>query len=265
MLAGALRILRVRYIRALLSPELPASFPSYTPFVKLPNALFLSLVSFAAVASAFAFAACNGDDAATSTPPATPTAVQDAAPRPTSTPTRPASTATAPAATATPMPSPTPAEPTVDPLNPGATTTVNTKGIKPAGFTGQALLRDVRMGLHPENGGWDRIVWEFTGALPIAHIEYVASVSSCGPGSPVALPGTAVLKVAFENAAAHTAAGQTTFALQTVPGPGKTILSAKQTCDFEALLVWAAGIAGNRNFKVLELQNPYRLVIDVKQ
>ena len=69
----------------------------------------------------------------------------------------------------------------------------------------------------------------------------------------------------FRGAAAHNGAGQVTFAQQTIAGPGKTILQARQTCDFEAVLAWAAGIASRQNFKVSQLENPYRLVIDVKQ
>ncbi|MGH2607857.1 MAG: AMIN-like domain-containing (lipo)protein, partial [Tepidiformaceae bacterium] len=96
-------------------------------------------------------------------------------------------------------------------------------------------------------------------------IEYVPSVSQCGSGNPVALQGSAVLSVTIQGAAQHTDAGQQTFAQQTVDGPGNTILEAKQHCDFEALLGWAMGLKGEQNFKVTTLQDPPRLVIDVKQ
>jgi hypothetical protein len=152
----------------------------------------------------------------------------------------------------------------VAPQNPGSTDPVTTKP-NPDPLTTVPLLQDVRMGIHPENGGWERIVFEFEGGLPPAEVEYVPSVSQCGSGNAVTLQGSAVLSVLFQGSAQHTDAGQQTFAQQTAEGPGNTILEAKQTCDFEAVLGWAMGLKGEQNFKVTTLQNPQRLVIDVKQ
>lgn len=150
------------------------------------------------------------------------------------------------------------------PQNPGAKDPVTTKP-KPDPLTGTPLLKDVRMGIHPENGGWERIVFEFEGGLPGAEVRYVPSVSGCGSGMPVSLQGTSVLSVRFENAAQHNEVGQSTFGPQTVAGPGNTILEAKQWCDFEAVLGWAMGVKADQNFKVTTLDSPPRLVIDVKQ
>ncbi|MCC6386892.1 MAG: hypothetical protein IT302_05875 [Dehalococcoidia bacterium] len=211
------------------------------------------LVFFAAAltGAAVTFAAC-GDDGAEPTPTAASTA------------TAPAPTAVA-STTVTRTPSAVPATATIGAtVSPGATTPVEMPARVPSGFTGAALLRDVRIGVHPEESGWDRIVFEFAGALPAARVEYVTSATACGSGQPVSLPGTATLAVTFRAAAAHNDAGQATFAQQTIAGPGKTILQARQTCDFEAVLAWAAGIAGRQNFKVFQLENPYRLVVDVQ-
>ena len=157
-----------------------------------------------------------------------------------------------------------PTDGTVAPQNPGSTDPVTTKPV-PDPLTTVPLLQDVRMGVHPENGGWERIVFEFDSGLPPAEVQYVPSVSQCGSGNAVDLEGEAVLNVRFAGAAQHTDAGQPTFDEQAVPGPGNTILEAKQTCDFEAELGWAMGLKGEQNFKVTTLQNPPRLVIDVKQ
>jgi uncharacterized protein YdeI (BOF family) len=202
------------------------------------------------------FAACGGydDDDATPTRSATstvgPSVAVDATVARTATPT----TAASP-----------PADGTVDPLNTGDTVPVNVKS-NPDPFTGQALLKDVRMGVHPEQGGWDRIVFEFQGpALPPATIQYVNSASQCGSGAAVALKGAAILQVRIGQAAAHDQNGSLTFTPPSLPGPGTTILEAKSTCDFEGVVVWALGIKGKQNFKVTTLQNPTRLVIDIKQ
>ncbi len=210
------------------------------------------LFAAATAAAALTLTAC-GQDGAKPTPTATATATA----------TPPAAGASATAAR-TPTAVPATATPAAT-ASTGAATPVDMPARAPSDFTGAALLRDVRIGVHPEDGGWDRIVFEFTGALPAARVEYVPSVAACGSGQPVTVPGTATLAVTFRGAAAHNGAGQVTFAQQTIAGPGKTILQARQTCDFEAVLAWAAGIASRQNFKVSQLENPYRLVIDVKQ
>jgi hypothetical protein len=201
------------------------------------------------------FAACNGEDddapTATATVPATSAG---------------SATATSPATAAptTAAPSATAVDGTVAPQNPGAKDPVTTKS-RPDPLTGTPVLKDVRMGVHPENGGWERIVFEFEGGLPGAEVRYVPSISGCGSGMAVSLQGTAVLSVRFEGAAQHNEAGQSTFAPQTIDGPGNTILEAKQWCDFEAVLGWAMGVKADQNFKVTTLDSPPRLVIDVKQ
>ncbi len=209
------------------------------------------------VALIFLIAACGGDDAK---PAPTPTSGSTA--------TNVATTAPSPAtavATATKSPSTPAADGTVDPLGAGDTET-KTVQAQPGEFGGQALLKDVRMGVHPEVGGWDRLVFEFAGPnLPPATIGYVASASQCGSGAAVALKGAAVLNVRFSQAAAHNQSAQPTFVPKELPGPGTTILEAKASCDFEGVVNWAAGVKGKQSFKVTTFQNPTRLVIDVKQ
>lgn len=209
------------------------------------------------------FAACGDDDA---TPAATSTVASPAktAALATTAQTKAVPSATTAATNTKPASTPS-ADGTVDPLGAGDTQTVTVKAV-PASFSGQALLKDVRMGVHPEQGGWDRIVFEFAGPnLPPASVGYVASASQCGSGAPVALKGTAVLSVRFAQAAAHDQSAQPTFASKELAGPGTTILEAKASCDFEGVVSWAAGIKAKQNFKVTTLQNPTRLVIDVKQ
>ncbi|MEO6399157.1 MAG: hypothetical protein ABIP13_11860 [Tepidiformaceae bacterium] len=216
-----------------------------------------TLVLAIPVSLALFFSACGGD--AKPTPAATSASTSTSSTAPTAT--APATTA----ATSTRPPSTPVADGTVDPLGFGGTETVTVKA-QPGEFSGQALLKDVRMGVHPEEGGWDRLVFEFVGgSLPPATVGYVPGISQCGSGAAVSLKGTAVLSVRFSQAAAHDQAGQLTFAPKQVTGPGGTILEAKASCDFEGVVGWGAGVAGQQRFKVTTLQNPTRLVIDVKQ
>lgn len=127
------------------------------------------------------------------------------------------------------------------------------------------LLRDVRLGVHPEAGGWDRIVFEFEENLPPGTIAYVRLASACGSGMPVTVAGDAILLVRFDQTAAHTDAGQPTIARRQIPGPGETILEARQVCDFEGVVEWAIGVKGRQRFTVTLLDAPRRVVIDVKQ
>lgn len=205
-----------------------------------------------------AFGACSDNEEVAPT----------ATPRPAETPTatRPPGTATTvPLVTRPPASATPPADGTVDPLGAGGTERWNVKA-NPENATGTILLKDVRMGVHPEQGGWDRIVFEFAGtARPAAVIEYVNSAAQCGSGAPVELKGAAILSFRFASSAAHDGAGQATFAKKEIPGPGTTILEAKARCDFEGVVGWAGGIKGKQNFKVTTLANPTRIVIDVKQ
>jgi hypothetical protein len=210
-----------------------------------------------------ATAACDDEPSSTSGT----TTVSSPSPLPsgtTATPQSPAPVTATPRPSVSPSPAAGQVDGTVAPQNFGGTDPVTIKS-NPDPIPGNALLRDVRIGVHPEEGGWDRIVFEFAGDLPPGRVEYVQGVFACGSGMPVQLRGGAVLAVRFEHAAAHTEAGQQTIARSAIPGPGETILEARQTCDFEGHVDWAVGVKGRQRFKVTLLDAPRRVVIDVKQ
>jgi hypothetical protein len=219
------------------------------PYMEGPvRRLTHSLIALLSIAL-FATACINDEPAARTTPIAVPSGA-----------------VSTPSATVDIAPSPSPGrvDGTVAPQNFGATDPVTVKS-NPDPFQGIAILRDVRLGVHPEEGGWDRIVFEFAGALPPGSIAYVAAVDACGSGQPVTVKGSAVMLVRFNQATAHTEAGQPTIPSPTIAGPGDTILEARRTCDFEGEVAWALGIKGRQRFKVTSLANPPRVVIDIKQ
>ncbi len=198
---------------------------------------------------------------ASPTLPGDGTAIRGATPSPVT-----GSATARPAGTVTPSPSPTVGriDGTVSPLNFGSTEPVTLKA-NPDPFPGNAVLTDVRIGVHPEEGGWERIVFEFRDSLPPGSIAYVSSVTGCGSGAPVPLRGGAVLVVRFTQAVAHDDGGRLTIPGIRLAGPGTTILEARETCDFEGEVTWALDLEGTRRFKVTNLTNPRRLVIDIKQ
>ena len=200
-----------------------------------------------------------GDDKPSQPTPAPATATSAAA-----TTTKPASTS-APATPTKPASATVPADGTVDPLGAGQTTPWTVKPPKEP-VTAIAIVKDLRMGVHPELGGWERIVFEFNSdAWPPATIQYVDKAVSCGSGQPVAgLKGSSILEVAFTSAQAHDNTGKPAIP-PTITGPGRTVVNGIQSCDFEGHVTWDFGLTGKQNFKVSMLPNPPRVVIDVKQ
>lgn len=133
--------------------------------------------------------------------------------------------------------------------------------IPPVEGRGVALLRSVRAARHE---GSDRVVWEFTGGRPGVHVEYVDEpVRACGSGFPVELPGDGWLEVRFEPAAAHVD-GEATFDEDRLVPRLPVVLEVVSTCDFEAVVTWVAGVASPEPYRVTLLDDPARVVVDVR-
>ncbi len=131
--------------------------------------------------------------------------------------------------------------------------------------SGVVTLRAVRSGQH---ANFDRVVFEFDGDhLPSYHIEYIdRPVRQCGSGDVVPLAGDGWLRVRMEPARAHTEEGQAMIPLSYRPRRVNhtNIKEIVSTCDFEAQVEWVLGISSPNRYRVIELSNPLRLVIDVR-
>ncbi len=175
---------------------------------------------------------------------------------------------------ASPSPVPSASAPTHDNVagglatpEPGETETAEFKGT--AGTTQKkrdgiqpVLLKTVRTGKHES---YDRVVFEFEGnALPGYVIEYVDKpVRDCGRGEVVPVGGDALLMVSLQPANAHTEAGQPTVRNVQLNPDSKLMKDLKLICDFEAQVQWITGLASSNRYRVLELTNPARLVVDI--
>jgi len=127
----------------------------------------------------------------------------------------------------------------------------------------QATLRSVRAGEHAE---FDRVVFEFEGAqLPGYQLEYVDEAIQCGSGNPVTVAGKARLQVTFTPAKAHTDAGQPTVATRELRPALPVVQELERTCDFEGEVTWVLGNASPRKYRVMELREPSRIVVDVQR
>ncbi|EFC83948.1 hypothetical protein [Parafrankia sp. EUN1f] len=110
--------------------------------------------------------------------------------------------------------------------------------------------------------GFDRLVLEFRGGLPGYTAGYVDEVVRPGSGAPLPLEGAVMFEVVVTPAAAHDDAGVTTL---TTPGTGgglPVLTSYVLAGDFEGYVHVGAGLNTRAGFRVLELTNPDRLVID---
>jgi hypothetical protein len=128
--------------------------------------------------------------------------------------------------------------------------------------SGIPVLIEVRTGEHE---GYDRIAFEFEGnERPHYLVEYITPpATGCGSGEPATIPGTALLLVKFQPANAHNETGGTSIdSFELTPG-SESLLEAELTCDFEADVQWALGLSEEVDFRVLELDNPPRIAVDV--
>ncbi|MFN2421669.1 MAG: hypothetical protein ABR527_09900 [Gemmatimonadota bacterium] len=126
-----------------------------------------------------------------------------------------------------------------------------------------ATLVDVRAARH---SGFDRVAFEFAEpALPGIHVEYVdRPVRDCGAGQVVPIAGDAWLAVRFYPANAHDERGQPTAGpREHMPGL-PIVREVERTCDFEAVVEYVLGAASPNRYRVLELANPARIVVDVR-
>jgi hypothetical protein len=124
-----------------------------------------------------------------------------------------------------------------------------------------STLLAVRAATHP---GFDRVVFEFRGAVPGYHLEYIdRPVRDCGAGEPRPIAGDAWLEVRLSPAYAHEEDGRPTVPARELLPRLPNVLEIERTCDFEAVVTWVLGVASPNRYRVLELSDPPRLVVDV--
>ncbi len=125
-----------------------------------------------------------------------------------------------------------------------------------------AILRAIRTARHKN---FDRVVFEFQGAVPGYKIEYVdRPIRECGSGDTVRVAGDGWLQVRFTPAQAHTDSGRPTINYRERGLRLPVIKELQSTCDFEAEVEWIIGVSSPNRYRLLELSHPKRLVIDIK-
>lgn len=114
--------------------------------------------------------------------------------------------------------------------------------------------------------GYDRLVIAFEEAtIPGYRAEYLRGPAMhCGSGNAVTTDGTDVLELRIEPARGYDERGASTVRHEerklTLPG----IQEVEVTCDFEAVFTLAVGVRDLLPFRIQELSDPARIVLDVR-
>lgn len=127
--------------------------------------------------------------------------------------------------------------------------------------TGLVAVRTAR------HEGFDRVVFEFDGALPGYEVAYSdPPVREDGSGNEVAVDGDYVVTVRMAPASGvrFTADGyeEVYTGPDRIPGAGATVTEVVEAGDFEGQTTWAVGLADRVDFAVATLSSPSRLVLD---
>jgi hypothetical protein len=130
---------------------------------------------------------------------------------------------------------------------------------------GHAKLTAVRLG---DQGGFDRVTFEFTGGLPGYNVRYVSRPIQEDPtGKTVDVQGDSVLGVRFAGASGVDLSGgkvtETYTGPKRLPSTTASVAELVETGDFEDVLNWAIGTHGHPAFKVSQDAAGLRIVIDI--
>jgi hypothetical protein len=133
---------------------------------------------------------------------------------------------------------------------------------KKAEQQGSSVLIAVRTGSH---SGYDRIVFEFNATLPSYEVDYISRpYHQCGSGEEVTMQGAEIVQVRFSVAQAHDDAGRATIGKVSVP-PGFAMKEVRLVCDFEGEVTFLIGMKGKIQYRVDEMKNPARMVLDIQR
>ena len=138
-----------------------------------------------------------------------------------------------------------------------------TPSVTMAATTNRATITDVRVGTHE---GYDRVVFEFEAGTPQTVIEAVLPpFFQDASGLPLEVAGTAFLKVTMTDASRASLDGVVIYDGPTSFEPGfDQLVQLIEGGDFEAVSTWYLGLNGGGCIRLLTLDDPSRLLIDIE-
>ena len=115
--------------------------------------------------------------------------------------------------------------------------------------------------------GHDRIVLDFgDDVVPGYRIRYIDHpVRQCGSGDAVEMAGEGWLSILVQPANAHTEAGVATVTPRHREPKLPVLRELRIVCDFEAVVEVVAGVASPERYRVFVLEEPNRLVVDIRR
>ena len=112
-------------------------------------------------------------------------------------------------------------------------------------------------------GKVDRVTFGFTNGLPAdVQLQWVDTLRHDGSGLPVRVAGTKVLAVFFNGATSHDENGATTRTRTAYALPN--VITSVGAGDFEGTVTVGLGVQKHTSYKLTELHNPDRVVVDVR-
>ncbi len=128
-----------------------------------------------------------------------------------------------------------------------------------------STLVAIRAASHPEaTPHYDRVVFEFSGAVPLLTVQYVKQLVHDASGLPVTISGNAIVGLRMEPAQAHNDQGQTTAPTR-VKLSLPNVKEVASTGDFEGVLSYGIGVDHKTEIRVMTLAQPSRIVVDFVQ
>lgn len=185
-------------------------------------------------------------------------------PSPTGAPDTPSPAATTPAATHSPGPTAGPTtRPTTAPTGDAGADFTCDLPIVAAGSAPIANIVDVRVGTHD---GYDRLVIEFEQGSPDVTLDRASPpFTEDGSGLPVEVEGESFVGLVMRHGTKQTDTGTSSYDGRTEFATGFAMLvHAVEAGDFERQSTWILGLAAEACVRVLLLDDPPRLAIDVE-
>jgi hypothetical protein len=125
---------------------------------------------------------------------------------------------------------------------------------------GSPILTSLRAGRH---ASFDRVVFQLDGPIPSYYsVRYVPVVRLDGSGSPLQLRGTAFLELVVR-APTHDQDGQPVLAPSRLRPNFPALQEVNAPASFEGQTTAGIGLTQQVGFRVLELTNPTRIVVDL--
>jgi hypothetical protein len=131
------------------------------------------------------------------------------------------------------------------------------------GSVAVANIVDVRVGTHD---GYDRVVFEFEQGTPELTLDRAEPpFTQDGSGLPIDVDGASFLGLVMRGGSKQTDAGTSSYGGSTDIAPGlPALVHLIEGGDFERQSTWYLGLTGESCVRVLLLDAPPRLVIDVE-